>query len=69
MMKAVNFEGSNFLNNLRKFNEAFSKDVTYDNIKSRKKAEVHPLSRKYISGKTTQGGKGFKLTIPQPFKG
>ena len=68
-MKAVNFEGSNFLNNLRKFNEAFSKDVTYDNIKSRKKAEVHPLSRKHIFGKTTQGRKGVKLTIPQPFKG
>ena len=35
-------------NDLRNFNEAFRKDVAYDNIKSHKKLEVHPLSRKHI---------------------
>ena len=31
---------------LRNFNEIFRKDVTYDNIKSHKKARLHPLSRR-----------------------
>ena len=29
---------------LRNLNEIFRKDVTYDNIKSHKKAGLHPLS-------------------------
>ena len=40
-------------NDWRNFNEVFMKNVTYDNIKSHKEAEVYPLSRKYIFGKTT----------------
>ena len=55
MMKIVNFEGENFLTNLRNFNEF---QLTYDNIKSHKKAGLHPLFRKHIFGKTTQGGGG-----------
>ena len=34
----------------------FRKDVTYDDIKSHKKAGLHPLSEKYIFGKTTGRG-------------
>ena len=38
------------------FNEIFRKnDVTYDNIKSYKTAELRPLSRKHNFGKTTGG--------------
>ena len=44
--------------------------MTYDDIKSLKKPEFHPLFRKYIFQKTTirggVGGGGVKLT-PQPF--
>ena len=35
--------------------EIFRKDVTYDNIKSRKKTGFHPLFKGYIFGKTTGG--------------
>ena len=49
---------SYLLNNLWNFSEIFRKDVTYD-IKSHKKPGLHPLSRRYIFGKTT---------APQPFK-
>ena len=56
-------KSSYFLNDLRNFNGIFRKDVTYDNIKSRKKPELHPLFRRCIFGKTTSG---VKLT-PQPF--
>ena len=31
----------------------FRKNVTYHNIKTPEKAEIYPLSRKYIFGKTT----------------
>ena len=41
---------------MKKKEEKKKKDVTYDNIKSHKKTELHPLSRRYIFGKTT--GKG-----------
>ena len=41
------------------FNGIFRKDVTYDNIKSHKKPGLHPLSRRYIFGKTI-GGVGVK---------
>ena len=34
--------------------------MTYDNIKSHKNSTVHPLSRRYIFGKTTGG---FKLRV------
>ena len=55
-------ESSYLLNNLRNFNEIFRKNVNYDNIKSHKKSEFHPLFRRYIFGKTTGG---VKLT-PTP---
>ena len=35
------------------FNEVFREDVTYDNIKSRKKPGSHPLFRRNIFRKTT----------------
>ena len=38
-----------------------SKNVTYDNIKSLQKAELHPLSRKHNFGKTTRV---VNLTFP-----
>ena len=34
-------------------------DVTYDNVKSHKKARFYPLSRKRIVGKTTRRGVQF----------
>ena len=37
------------------FSGIFTKDVTYDNIKSHKKAGFRPLFRSYIFGKTTGG--------------
>ena len=40
---------------MRNFNGIFRKDVTYDNIKSYKKAGFHPLFRRYIFRKTTGG--------------
>ena len=39
------------------FNESFRKNVTYDNTKSYKKAELHPLSGKHNFGKTIVGAK------------
>ena len=53
------------LNDLSNFNEIFLKDVTYDNIKSRKKTGFHPLSRRYILEKTT--GRD-PIDHAQPFK-
>ena len=44
------------LNNQMKFNEIFSRYVTYDDIKSHKKSGFHPLSRKHNFGKTVRGG-------------
>ena len=46
---------------MRNFNEIFRKDVTYDNIKSPKKAGLHPISEKHIFGKSTMT---VKLTLP-----
>ena len=43
----------NLLNDLKNFNEIFREDVTYNNIKSHKKTELHPLFRRYSFGKTT----------------
>ena len=43
------------------FNEIFRKDVTYDNIKILKKRGLHPLSRRYIFGKTT--GEASRLRV------
>ena len=57
LMKIANIdterESSYLLNNSRNFNETFRKNVTYDNIKSHKKSEFHPLFRRYIFEKTT----------------
>ena len=41
---------------MRNLYESFRKDVTYDNIKSHKKAGLHSFSRKHIFEKTTGGG-------------
>ena len=38
---------------MRNLNEIFKKDVTYDNTKSHKKPDFHPLFRRYIFRKTT----------------
>ena len=43
---------SYLLNDLRKLNEIFWEDVTYDNIKSHKKQELHLDFRRYIFRKT-----------------
>ena len=48
------------LNDLRRFNEVFRKDATYDNIKSHKEKGFHPLLKRCIFEKTV------KLTS-QPF--
>ena len=55
-MKIVNIEEENLNIFFRNFDEIFRKDVTYDNIKSHKKAGLYRLSKKYIFGKTTEGG-------------
>ena len=57
ILKEKNFISSTDLGN---FNEIFRKDVAYDNIKNHKKAELHPLSRKHIFGKTPRRGGGLK---------
>ena len=46
---------------MRDVNETFRKDVTNNNIKSRKKAGLHLLSRKYIFGKSTGAGHLFRV--------
>ena len=43
----------NLLNDLKNFNEISREDATYDNIKSHKKAGLHPLFRRYSFRKTT----------------
>ena len=47
-MAIIDRNSSYLLNGLRNFNENLRKDVTYDNIKSRKKPGFHPLFRRYI---------------------
>ena len=37
---------------LRNFNEIFRKNMTYDNVKSYRKTELHPLSETCIFGKS-----------------
>ena len=39
------------------------KNVTYDNVKSRKKVRLHPLSRKYIFGKTICEWSQFDVSV------
>ena len=53
---------------MRNFNEIFMKDVTYDHIKSRKKARLYPLFRRYIFGKNTEEGGGGRLTPLPPLQ-
>ena len=57
LMKIVNIdeESQYLLNDSRYFDKIFRKYVAYDNIKSSKKAWLHPLSRRHIFGKTTGG--------------
>ena len=43
---------------MRNFNEIFTKDVPYDNFKSRKKPGLQLLFRRYNFRKTTGGGAG-----------
>ena len=43
----------------------FTKDVIYDNIKSHRKPEFHPLFRRYIFRKMIDGGEG--QTDPPPY--
>ena len=69
-MKMNNIDGENLLNDWRNFNEIFRKDVTYDDIKSHKKPRLHPLSRRYIFGKTTEEGQinppsRLRVKLPQ----
>ena len=52
---------------MRNFNEIFMKDVTYDHIKSRKKARLYPLFRRYIFGKNTEEGGGGQID-PSPLQ-
>ena len=52
---------------MRNFNEIFMKDVTYDHIKSRKKARLYPLFRRYIFGKNTEEGGGRQID-PSPLQ-
>ena len=63
-MKIVNIDGENLPHDLRSLNEIFRKDVTYDNVRSHKKLGLHPLSRRYIFEKTTEGE-----STHQQFKG
>ena len=49
----------------KNFNDIFRKDVTYDNIKIKKKSKPSSVSKKYIFGKTR--GRMSNWT-PQPFK-
>ena len=51
---------------MRNFNEIFMKDVTYDHIKSRKKARLYPLFRRYIFGKNPAAGGGQIDPSPSP---
>ena len=46
---------TNFVYKVLTNNEIFGKDLIYDNIKSYKKAGLHPLPRKHIFGKSTGG--------------
>ena len=52
----------NLLNDLKNFNEIFREDATYDNIKSHKKAGLHPLFRRCSFRKTT--GDSIKPSPP-----
>ena len=68
LMKIVNIDRENlhiFWRTWGILNEMFRTSVTFGNTKSHKKAELHPLSRRYIFGKTTGGVK----LIPQHFIG
>ena len=70
MMKIVNIDGENLLNDQRNFNEILRKDATYDNVRSHKKAELHPVTRRYIFRKTTGGCQIDPHPPPaKPFKG
>ena len=65
-MKIVNIVGENLhisANELKKFNEIFRKDVTYDNIKNHKKP-VHHLLFKFL--KKPQGGANHEMKNAGP---
>ena len=47
-MAIIDRNSSYLLNGLRNFNGNLRKDVTYDNLKSRKKPGFHPLFRRYF---------------------
>ena len=63
---------SYLLNDLSNLNEISRKDVAFDNIKSHKKPGFHPLCRRYIFRKSTEGrgeGGGGRGGSTQPFLG
>ena len=67
-MKIVNIDKENlyifWLNDLRNFKEILKKDVTYDIIKSYKKAGLHRVSRRCIFETSQNWERGVKLTFP-----
>ena len=67
-------ESSYLLDELKDFDEIYSKDVPYNDIISPKEPGPYPLSRKYSFGKTTGWGEGqidppSPSSLTQPFKG
>ena len=48
---------------MRKFDEIFRKDVSYDHIKSHKKPGFHLLFRRYIFRKAVLGLNNFYIVI------
>ena len=51
---------------MRNFNKVFRKDMTYDNIKSHKKARLHTLSRRHIFRKKHRWVKLYTTPPPPP---
>ena len=46
-----------------KFHWIFQENVTFDNIKSHRKSEFHPLCGRYITGKTTEESNWSPLSL------
>ena len=54
------------MNDFRNFNEIFRKDVTYDNIKSYKKPESHPLFKPSLKETFLEKRQGVQADAPPP---
>ena len=52
------------MNDFRNFNEIFRKDVTYDNIKSYKKPEPHPLFKPSLKETFLEKRQGVQVDAP-----